>query len=54
VRPGWERARLEVILGSMSRRFQRWLERVLLGAMMTVAAWAAERWFLRMIERRRV
>jgi hypothetical protein len=37
----------------MGRRLRAWLERVTLGAVMTVAAWAAERWVLRTIERRR-
>jgi hypothetical protein len=31
---------------------RRWLERVMLGAVMTVAAWAAERLLLRTTERR--
>jgi hypothetical protein len=37
---------------SLVRRFRVRVERVVLGAAMSVAAWAAERWVLRAIERR--
>jgi hypothetical protein len=34
------------------RGVRRWFERVMLGAVMTVAAWAAEGWLVRTMERR--